>query len=69
MRRWFALSRAVLLGIPAVRIQPDLDFLFSERPPRYQPLLPHGIGYVHNLLLQTGVRFQTVGGNVPLCHR
>ena len=38
------------LDIPAIAIQPGLDFLLLELPPRYQPLMPNGIGYVHNVL-------------------
>lgn len=57
------------LDIPAIIVQPNLDFLLLELPPRYQPLLPNGIGYVHNVLLKTGVRFQTVDANVLMYHR
>ena len=57
------------LDIPAIAIQPGLDFLLLELPPRYQPMMPNGIGYVHNVLLKTGVRFQTVDANVLMYHR
>ena len=57
------------LDIPAIAIQPGLDFLLLELPPRYQPMMPNGIGYVHNVLLKTGVRFQTVDVNVLMYHR
>ncbi len=57
------------LDIPAITIQPGLDFLLLELPPRYQPMMPNGIGYVHNVLLKTGVRLQTVDVNVLMYHR
>ena len=57
------------MDIPAIAIQPGLDFLLLELPPRYQPMMPNGIGYVHNVLLKTGVRFQTVDVNVLMYHR
>ena len=52
------------LDIPAIVIQPGLDFLLLELPPRYQPLFPNGVGYLHNLLLQTGVRSRR---STPTC--
>ena len=57
------------LDIPSIAIQPSLDFLLLELPPRYQPMMPNGIGHVHNILLKTGVRFQTVDVNVLMYHR
>lgn len=57
------------LDIPTIAIEPSLDFLLLELPPRYQPMMPNGIGYVHNVLLKTGVRFQTVDVNVLMYHR
>lgn len=57
------------LNIPAIAIQPGLDFLLLELPPRYQPMMPNGIGYLHNVLLKTGVHFQTVDCNVLMYHR
>ncbi len=57
------------LDIPTIAIEPSLDFLLLELPPRYQPMMPNGIGYVHNVLLKTGVRFQTVNVNVLMYHR
>ena len=57
------------LNIPAIAVQPGLDFLLLELPPRYQPMMPNGIGYVHNVLLKTGVRFQTINVNLLMYHR
>jgi len=57
------------MDIPAIVVQPELDFLLLELPPRYQPMMPNGLGYVHNALLKTGLRFQTVDANVVMYHR
>lgn len=57
------------MEIPAIEIQLGLDFLLLELPPRYQPMMPNGLGYLHNVLLKTGLRFQTVDANVLMYHR
>ena len=57
------------LNIPVLTIQRGLDFLLLELPPRYHPMMPNGIGYLHNALLKTGVSFQTVDANVLMYHR
>ena len=57
------------MDIPAVAIRPGLDFLLLELPPRYQPMMPNGLGYVHNVLLKTGLCFQTVDANILMYHR
>ena len=53
-----------LISIPSIKVDPSLDFLLLELPPRYIPMMPNGIGYVYNILKKTGIRFQTIDLNV-----
>ncbi|MFC1850262.1 B12-binding domain-containing radical SAM protein [candidate division CSSED10-310 bacterium] len=57
------------LNIPAIEVNEDLDFLLLELPPRFKPLLPHGLGYVNNILKSTGISFQTLDVNIICYHR
>ncbi len=38
------------ISLSEFEIRPDLNFLLLELPPRYVPMMPNGIGYVHNIL-------------------
>lgn len=55
--------------IPPIEIQPNLDFLLLELPPRYVPMVPNGIGYVHNILKKCGIHFETLDLNIIFYHR
>ncbi|MBI2987094.1 MAG: radical SAM protein [Deltaproteobacteria bacterium] len=57
------------INIPRISIQSDLDLLVLELPPRYIPMMPNGIGYVHNILKKCGIVFQTVDLNIDIYHR
>ena len=57
------------ISIPDNSFQKDQDMILLELPPRYLPIIPNGIGYVHNILKSTGMRFQTVDLNIILYHR
>src|SRR5690606_5276691 len=57
------------LPIPAIGFERDLDFLLLDLPARFLGLLPNGLGYVHNILKQTGCRFQTVDLDMIFYHR
>ncbi len=56
-------------AIPTLDVQPNLDFLLLELPPRYRPIMPNGLGYVHNILANCGINFQTIDANIILYHR
>ncbi|MBI2088393.1 MAG: radical SAM protein [Deltaproteobacteria bacterium] len=56
------------IQLPAVAIRPNLDLLLLEPPPRYIPMMPNGIGYVHNILRKCGVAFQTIDLNILVYH-
>ncbi len=55
--------------IPEIVFEKGQDMILLELPPRYQPLVPNGIGYVNNILRTTGIRFQTMDLNIILYHR
>jgi len=57
------------IDIPDIVVQYDLDLLLLELPPRYLPFMPNGIGYVHNILKKTGIKFQTIDANIIIYHR
>lgn len=57
------------LPIPAIEFESRLDFLLLDLPARFLGLLPNGLGYVHNILKQTGCRFQTVDLDMIFYHR
>ena len=57
------------IDIPDISIQSGLDFLLLELPPRYMPMMPNGLGYVHNILNNMGINFQTFDSNIILYHR
>ncbi|MFC1546266.1 B12-binding domain-containing radical SAM protein [bacterium] len=61
--------RDFIRSIPAVEIKPGLDFLLIELPARYQPLRPNGIGYVNNIIKDTGINLQTIDLNIIFYHR
>lgn len=56
------------LCVPVARVRPDLDFLLIHLPP-FDGLIPNGLAYVHNALLRSGVRCQTLDLNLLVFHR
>lgn len=69
-RAWRPAVRSIYpINVPEIAFEPDQDLVLLEVPPRYQPLLPNGIGYVHNIAASTGIRFQTIDLNILLYHR
>ena len=56
------------LEIPEIIIRPKTDFLLVELPPRYLPMMPNGLGYVHNMLKRINVRVQTIDANIIMYH-
>ncbi|MFC1829958.1 B12-binding domain-containing radical SAM protein, partial [Thermodesulfobacteriota bacterium] len=57
------------IKIPDITVQPDLDFLVLELPPRYMPFMPNGIGYLDNILKDVGVRYQIIDANIVFYHQ
>lgn len=57
------------VAIPALEVKPDLDVLLVVLPPLYLPMMPNGIGYVHNAMKQCNIRTQVIDANIVLYHR
>jgi radical SAM superfamily enzyme YgiQ (UPF0313 family) len=57
------------IEIPKIKFLPDQELILLELPQRYTPMMPNGLGYVHNILKTTGIRFQTVDLNIIFYHR
>jgi radical SAM superfamily enzyme YgiQ (UPF0313 family) len=55
--------------IPPLDVEPNLDFLALELPPRYMPFMPNGVGYLYNILLKCNINFQILDVNISLYHR
>lgn len=74
-RRFYRMAHSTKKGciypifIPSIKINPDLDFLLLEIPPRYIPMMPNGVGYVHNIFKKCRIRFQTIDLNIIFYHR
>ncbi|MEW5766364.1 MAG: radical SAM protein [bacterium] len=56
------------IEIPEIKFLPDQDFILLQLPMRYMPMMPNGLGYVHNILKRTRIRFQTVDLNIIFYH-
>lgn len=57
------------IPIPPIRVNPDLDLLLLQLPCRYTPMMPNGIGYVHCILKNCGIRFQIIDANIIFYHK
>ncbi len=56
------------LKIPEIKVEPDLDFVLVQLPPRYMPLMPNGLGYVDLVLRRHGLKVQTLDLNIMMYH-
>ena len=57
------------IDVPEIAFEPSLDVLLIDCPARNLGLMPNGLGYVHNALKHTGVRFQTLDLDIIIYHR
>jgi len=57
------------IEIPEAVVERNRDFLLLELPPRYFPLMPNGVAYVHSALEQNGIKVQTLDINIIMYHR
>lgn len=57
------------IAIPSTTVISNLDILLLELPPRYMPMMPSGIGYVHNIAGNCNLDVQTIDLNIILFHR
>jgi len=68
-RVWLRYTTIYPIEIPDIAFLPDQELILLELPQRYVPMMPNGLGYVHNILKVTGIRFQTVDVNIICYHR
>lgn len=70
-RAWTPCSRETIypIDIPEIEFESDLDLLLLDCPARNLGLLPNGVGYVHEALAESGVRWQTFDLDIVLYHR
>lgn len=70
MRAWVPSVKNIYpIDIPEIRFEEGLDVLLLDCPARNLALMPNGLGYVHNALEKTGVRFQTFDLDIVSYHR
>ena len=55
--------------LPDISFAEGKDVILLEMPPRYMPMMPYGLGYVHNILQEAGVDVQTMDLNIIFYHR
>jgi NAD(P)-dependent dehydrogenase (short-subunit alcohol dehydrogenase family)/radical SAM superfamily enzyme YgiQ (UPF0313 family) len=55
--------------LPDIGFEPDKDVILLELPPRYMPMIPYGLGHVHNILKAAGADVQTMDLNIIFYHR
>jgi len=69
-RAWTPITRNIYpIDLPEIRFEKDLDLLLLDCPARNLALMPNGLGYVHNALKQTDIRFQTFDLDIVTYHR
>ena len=70
-RAWVPASRDTIypIDIPDIEFESGLDLLLIDLPARNLGLMPNGLGYVHNALKRTNVRYQTRDLDIVIYHR
>ena len=70
-RAWVPASRDTIypIQIPEIEFESGLDLLLIDCPARNLGLMPNGVGYVHNALKHTNVRYQTRDLDILIYHR
>jgi radical SAM superfamily enzyme YgiQ (UPF0313 family) len=71
VRAWVPWASDVIypVAVPEMDFQPGMDLLLIDCPARNLGLMPNGVGYVHNALKHTDVRFQTLDLDIIIYHR
>lgn len=66
---WVPLPKcAYPLPVSPLEIEDGLDMLLMDCPARNLSLMPNGLGYVHNALKKTGIRYQTLDLDIYTYH-
>jgi len=56
------------ITIPPIQFESGKEFVLLGLPPMFMPMMPYGLGYVHNILEAAGVDVQTMDLNIVLYH-
>jgi radical SAM superfamily enzyme YgiQ (UPF0313 family) len=56
------------IEIPDIEFLANQDLILLDLPARISAMMPNGLGYVHNILKRTGIRFQTVDLDTVFYH-
>lgn len=57
------------IDVPDIKVEKNLDVLLLDCPARNLSLMPNGFGYVHNVLKQMDINFQTFDLDIVTYHR
>ncbi len=57
------------LYLPKIKFKKNLDMLLMDCPSRNLSMMPNGLGYVHNALKKTDIKFQTFDLDIVTYHR
>lgn len=69
-RAWVGATRNIYpIALPEIAFETGLDMLVVDCPARNLALMPNGLGYVHNALKKSGIRFQTFDLDIVAYHR
>ena len=55
--------------MPPIEFGGGLDMILLDLPSRFLGMMPNGLGYVHNLLVKTGIKVQTMDLDLIFYHR
>lgn len=69
-RGWTPVEKNIYpINVPQIAFEAGLDMILIDCPARNLALMPNGLGYVHNTLKKTGIKFQTFDLDIVTYHR
>lgn len=57
------------IEIPDIECEKNRDLILLDFPARFLGMMPNGLGYVHNILRQSGIKLQTLDLDMIFYHR
>ena len=57
------------IDIPEIEFEKNRDVILLDFPARFLGMMPNGLGYVHNILSQSGAKLQTLDLDMIFYHR
>jgi radical SAM superfamily enzyme YgiQ (UPF0313 family) len=69
-RAWVPFIESIYpIDIPDIEFQTEQDLILIDCPSRNLSFMPNGLGYVHNAIKKTNVKFQTLDLDIIMYHR